>query len=65
MKQEKYFCDKCNKEITNMRDTCIKVEIIMRFPDKYYKSYRNEAVKSAELCWECAEKIRSFVFNFL
>ena len=57
MKQEKYFCDKCGKEITNTRDTCASVELRLKFPDKYYETYRQEAWKNLELCWECIEKI--------
>lgn len=56
MKQEKYFCDKCGKEITNKRDTCANIEIRLKFPEKYYGAYRNEAWENLELCWECIEK---------
>lgn len=57
MKEEKYFCDKCKKEVTHERDTCINVRIELRFPDRYYSSYRHESVKSLELCWDCAKNI--------
>ncbi len=57
MKQEKYFCDKCNKEITHTRDTCANIELKLKFPEKYYAGYRNDACRVLELCWECIEKI--------
>lgn len=57
MKQEKYFCDKCGKEVTNNRDTCANIELRLKFPEKYYETYRQEAYKYLELCWECIEKL--------
>lgn len=58
MKEEKYYCDKCKKEVSNNQDTCLKVVIKIKYPEKYYASnYWSEKEKEFLLCYDCCKII--------
>lgn len=59
MKETKYYCDKCNKEIGiagTQDEKSIDVNLTICFPEKEYSDYSKKVYSTFTLCNDCAEK---------
>ena len=66
MKQVKYFCDICGKEIINPKEEFSCVSIDIRYVHDWLTDLPiSKVVKEIRTCDKCGEKVNNFIIDLI